>query len=54
MSLIRNSNVQEHDDRCGSVAGYKLHQRRLEKPCPECKTAWRGYISKYRAKKGRR
>lgn len=49
--MIRNSNVERGE--CGTPAGYRAHQRRDEKPCLECKRAWRRYIQAYRAKKGR-
>lgn len=56
--MMRNSNVQsdgtvgrprtpiEH----GILAGYRKHLRRGERPCSECKAAWRRYIAERRAK----
>lgn len=52
--MILNTNVQPARPSCGTASGYRLHIRHGEKPCGECRVAWRGYIRKYRAKKGRR
>lgn len=38
-------------DWCGQSSGYMRHRRRGEKPCAECRVAWRDRQREYRARK---
>lgn len=40
-------------DYCGSRRGYKLHAKRGERPCDQCREAHRIAMAEYRSKPGR-
>jgi len=40
------------DNKCGTYAGWNVHQRREERPCADCREAARLYAKSRRAKGG--